>query len=243
MKLMQLNAWAGRLEKPLHTYLEKSSVDIACMQEIIDFSGSIGGLATPSNRIQKHLDCEYAYFSPLFTGQFTGRMMAFGNAVYSKFPLVKQETIFTRGVFKEDFDFDTDDYNIRALQHVTLDVKGKMVHILNHHGHHIDSHKNGDEETERQATQIRGYIRSLEGPVILCGDFNLSPTSKSIEIISSDLRNLSSEHRLTTTRSLLTTKNEVCDYIFINDEVKLNHFYMPDEIVSDHNALILDFDI
>ena len=156
-------------------------------------------------------------------------------------PFTLSENTFTRGSYKADFDFDEDDYNIRALQHVALEVEGKKLHILNHHGHHIDAHKLGDDETLRQTSMIIDYIKKLDGAVILCGDFNLSPESESIKQFDSVLKNLSVDYSLETTRSLLTYKNEVCDYIFVNDEVDIKDFSMDQTIISDHNALILDF--
>jgi endonuclease/exonuclease/phosphatase (EEP) superfamily protein YafD len=83
----------------------------------------------------------------------------------------------------------------------------------------------------------------LSGPVILTGDFNLVPGSKSLEPLNKMLRNLSIEFRLSTTRNQLTHKNEVCDYIFVNDKVQVKQFEASDALISDHKALILDFEI
>ena len=38
-------------------------------------------------------------------------------------------------------------------------------------------------------------------------------------------------------------KTEVCDYIFVNEKIAVNSISMSNIIASDHNALILDFDI
>ena len=95
----------------------------------------------------------------------------------------------------------------------------------------------------RQVKQIVEYIKHLDGSVILCGDFNLSPESESIKLIDRNLVNLSVVHKLKTTRSKLTYKNEVCDYVFASHDIKVNSFIMDDTIISDHNALLLDFDL
>jgi endonuclease/exonuclease/phosphatase (EEP) superfamily protein YafD len=113
---------------------------------------------------------------------------------------------------------------------------------LTHHGYHIPDHKNGDEETLRQMKQLGEYIDSLDGPIILTGDFNLAPHSESLEQINARLINLCTQHRLKTTRTHLTHKTEVCDYIFVNNKVSVKSFQASDEIVSDHKALILEFD-
>lgn len=243
MKLLTLNVWQGRLERVLLKHLETLDVDFACMQEAVDYEGSSAGLVTTYQKIGSSLKLDQQFFSGLSSMKLGKRDITFGNVLYSKLPFSTTDTVFTRGEFKRDFDFGIDDYNIRAFQHTQLRLEGKILNIVNHHGHHIDAHKLGDEETLRQAAQISNYIQQLEGAVILCGDFNLSPESESVKLLSATLRNLSVEYSLQTTRSRLTSKNEVCDYIFVNDQVFVNDFSMDDMIISDHNALLLDFDI
>jgi len=243
MKLMTLNVWQGRLERVLLKHLEQQNIDFACMQEAVDYKGKTGGIISSYSKIGTSLRLKEQFFSPLNAIKFGKNELSFGNVIYSKLPFTKTENIFTRGSYKADFDFDVDDYNIRGLQHVTVDVGGKNLHILNHHGHHIEAHKLGDDETMRQISMIKDYIKQLDGAVILCGDFNLSPESESIKQLDSILQNLSVAYSLKTTRSLLTYKEEVCDYIFVNEGVDVKGFSMDNTIISDHNALILDFEL
>ena len=235
--------WQGRLERVLLKHLEKSSVDFACMQEAVEYSGRSLGLISSYQKIGNSLGLEEQFFSKLISSKLGDKELLFGNVIYSNVPFTQTSTVFTRGEHKNDFNFDEDDYNVRAFQHVQVEINGKKLNILNHHGHHIDSHKLGDDETIRQVKQIIEHINQLEGSVILCGDFNLSPESESIKLIDEKLVNLSVEHKLITTRSKLTYKNEVCDYIFVSSDIKVNSFVMDDTIISDHNALILDFDL
>lgn len=243
MKLLSLNVWQGRLERVLLKHLETLDMDFACMQEAIDLPGKSLGLVTSYQRVGKSLGLEQHFFSKLISTKLGSKSMTFGNVIYSHIPFAQTSTVFTRGEHSEKYDFDNDDYNIRAFQHALVDVNGKKLNILNHHGHHINEHKLGDEETERQVSEILDYVKELEGAVILCGDFNLSPESQSIKSIEASLHNLSVANSLQTTRSTLTYKKEVCDYIFVNDAVRVNGFKMDSTIISDHNALILDFDL
>lgn len=201
------------------------------------------GLVGSYQAIGVSLGLKEAYFSGLIATTLGKKDISFGNVIYSRVPFTHTNTTYTRGQYISDYNFDNDDYNTRAFQHVTIQHNTKMLHILNHHGHHIDTHKLGDTETMRQAMIIRDYIQKLDGGVILCGDFNLSPESESVQVLGAALRNLSVENNLQTTRSKLTYKNEVCDYIFVNDNIIVNNFSMDETIISDHNALILDFDI
>lgn len=240
---MTLNVWQGRLERVLLKHLEEQNIDFACMQEAVDYEGKTGGLISSYSKIGTSLRLDQQFFSPINAIKFGNRKITFGNVTYSSMPFETSETIFTRGSYKDDFDFDVDDYNIRALQHAVVRVNDKKLHILNHHGHHIDAHKLGDEETMRQTALIIDYIKQLDGAVILCGDFNLSPESESIKQFDSILQNLPVTYSLETTRSLLTYKKEVCDYIFVNQNVDVKDFSMDQTIISDHNALIVDFEI
>ena len=242
MKLLQLNAWGGRLEKQIVQLLKEQSADLVCLQEAISTKGD-GALSVTVEQLQKYANYGHAYCSPVFSFHLMNKDALFGNAILSRLPLATAETIFTNQQFKADFDFDSDDYNIRNFQHVTFNLGNHTLHVLNHHGHHIHQHKNGDEQTLRQMNQIAQYILKLEGPIILTGDFNLEPESSSIGVINLILRNLSSEYGLKTTRTQFTPKMEVCDYIFVSDEVKVSDFKALDDLVSDHKALILEFEI
>ncbi len=243
MKLIQLNIWAGRLEKQIAGFLEEQQPDIACLQEAISIKGN-GAIFVGFEALQQ---CwrkpTHAFHTPMFSFKFMNRIASFGNGIISTLPFTDQEALYTNLEPKEAFDFDMPDYNVRNLQHVRLDIDGKKLHILNHHGHHIPEHKNGDESTMRQMRQIRDYINKLDGSIILTGDFNLSPHSKSLQLINRKLDNLSVKYKLETTRNELTHKKEVCDYIFVNDQVKVKNFVASDALISDHKALILEFDI
>lgn len=243
MKVMTLNVWQGRLERVLLKHLETLDIDFACMQEAVEYEGTPAGLASSYKKIGNSLHLPHQFFSPLTSMKLGSKNIAFGNVTYSNLPFSETSTIFTRGEYKDNFDFDADDYNVRAFQHSLIEIDGKELHLLNHHGHHIDAHKLGDEETMRQAQQIADYIKTLDGGVVLCGDFNLSPESQSIQYLDGLLSNLSVENSLKTTRSQLTYKNEVCDYIFVNKHIEVKGFSMDETIISDHNALVLDFDL
>jgi endonuclease/exonuclease/phosphatase family metal-dependent hydrolase len=243
MKLLSLNVWQGRLERVLLKHLEALEVDFACMQEAVDISGQSLGLVTSYQKVGKSLKLDQQFFSQLISTKFGNKDMVFGNVTYSSVPFAQTSEVFTRGHHSRDHDFDAEDYNIRAFQHTVIVINGKKLNLINHHGHHIDEHKLGDSETERQVSQIIDYIQGLDGAVILCGDFNLSPESQSIKLIEASLENMSTKYSLNTTRSNLTYKKEVCDYIFVNDQIKVNNFAMDTTIISDHNALIIDFDL
>lgn len=243
MKLLQLNAWGGRLESNIINLIRSESPDVVNMQEVFSAAGDVGLLIGTIESLRAELDYPHCFYSPVFQFRLMNSKAKFGNCVLSKKPFINHKTIYTHLDYVEDFSFDEHSYNIRNIQHAVISVGSKKLNILNHHGYHIAQHKNGDAETLHQMKQIGEYTDSLDGPVILSGDFNLAPHSESIELLNGRLDNLSIRHGLKTTRTPLTHKTEVCDYIFVNDQIKVADFYASDELASDHKALIVEFEL
>ena len=134
MKIMSLNMWSGRLERVLQKHLEDSGLDFACMQEAVDYDGKSLGLISSYQKVGQILGLQEQFFSKLISTKLGDKELAFGNVVYSNVPFVQTSTVFTRGEYKNDFNFDEDDYNIRAFQHVQIVINGKKLNLLNHLG-------------------------------------------------------------------------------------------------------------
>lgn len=242
MKLLQLNSWQMRLAKNIIDLMRDESPDIVCLQEVFQTEGELGYI-TSLKSLQEKTHYPHQYYSPFYSFVSMDEEVEFGNAILSRPTISSRNTIFTSGVYKNNFTFSHDDYNVRNMQHVIVDCHGTAINVLNHHGFHVPKHKDGDSHTLAACQQIADYIEGLQGPVILTGDFNLLPDSESLNILNKRLRNLSIEHDLQTTRNDLTVKDEVCDYIFVNDMIKVHDFYVSDKIVSDHQGLLLDFSV
>ena len=243
MKLVQLNVWGGRLQSQIANFLAEQQPDVLCLQEAISFNKDDAAVFITIENIQKANQLQYAVIAPVFSFNLMNGEARFGNCILSRFPVQKSEIVFTHLEHQENFDFNEHDSNMRNFIHAVIKDESRAFNILTHHGYHIPDHKNGDKETLRQMKQIGQYIDQLGGPVILAGDFNLSPYSRSLGQLNTRLTNLSIKHHLKTTRTSLTHKTEVCDYIFVNKEIKVKKFYAANEVVSDHKALVLDFDI
>jgi len=243
MRLLQLNAWSIRLATRVEDMVKQESPDIITLQEVFE-SPSDMGLFPGLSQVAAELHFHHQYFSPVYSLQFMGRKAEFGNATLSNLTLGDKHTEFTNLEYKDDLMFDEDDYNVRNFQHVVVhDENNQPIHVLNHHGYHVPGHKKGNDFTLKASRQILDYALTLEGPIIIAGDFNLEPDSESIHILDEHFRNLTSEYGLSSTRTDLTHKNEPCDYIFVNDKVKVENFYASDVVASDHQGLVLDFEI
>ena len=243
MKLLQLNAWSIRLAVRVEDMVQAEAPDIIALQEVFESPTDLGVFPTLAE-FTNHIHFHHQYFSPVYAMQFMGRKAEFGNAIASNLTLEDTYTEFTNLEYIENMSFEDNDYNVRNFQHVVVrDGNNTPVHIINHHGYHVPEHKLGNEFTEKACQQIVDYAAGLEGAVIITGDFNLSPTSESLEILNSKFRNLTKEWNLTTTRTDLTHKSEACDYIFVNDKVTVRDFYASSVVASDHQGLVLDFEL
>jgi endonuclease/exonuclease/phosphatase family metal-dependent hydrolase len=244
LRIIQANIWQGKLGLQIIDFLKEQQPDFVCMQEVNDLPGRAGyKFFATLEELQQADGFGHSFLSATYNSRYMERKLRYGNAILSRLPLTATETIFTHGEFIENFDITKDDGNIRNVQHVSVEVDDKTLHILNHHGFRIPETKAGNEDTMRSMRIIADIVAKLDGPVILCGDFNLAPDSKSIGIINAKLRNLSIENGLTRTYTDLSIVDAVCDYIFVNDQVKVQRFEMSEALISDHKALILDFEI
>lgn len=241
MKVLQLNIWGGRLMNQIIDLIKNENPDIVCLQEVYNVTGEDIAVVGAVQDILNALPGYTYYFSPVYTMQLMHRKAGFGNCILSKVPIEKSETYFTNGEHVDDFDFDEHDYNNRNFQHVIVAYEGKDLHIINHHGYHIEGHKNGDNESLRQCKQIADFITSLNGKIIATGDFNLAPHSESLEQINKVLTNQCIDHNIATTRTHLTHKTEVCDYIFTSKDIEIRDFKVLDDVASDHCALVATF--
>lgn len=243
MKILQLNTWGGKLGRNITELLKRENADVVCMQEVIDIPGGESYFFEDLQELKKGAGYSYIHSSPTKEFNLMNRRATWGDAILSRLKFTGSEIIRTYLEKIEDFDFLTDrDYNAgRALQRVSVKTANGLLHVLNHHGHHLRGHKNGDEETMRQCGMIVDYIKKLDGPVVLCGDFNLVPSSPSIELINKILVNHVKERGIVTTRTPLTHKTEACDYIFTSPDIEVKNFQVLDDIVSDHKALTIEF--
>lgn len=243
MRLLQLNAWTIRLATRIEDMVMKEAPDIIALQEVFESDADLGFFPTLTE-LADDLRFHHRYHSPVYAIQLMTSKPEFGNAIVSNLTLDDKQTHFTNLEYNSSMSLENDDYNVRNFQHVSVkDQDGRQIHVINHHGYHVPGHKNGNDFTMKACQQIADYAKQLDGPVIITGDFNLLPDSESIEILNKDFRNLTKEYGLRTTRTDLTHKSEPCDFIFVNDKIMVNDFYASEVVASDHQGLVIDFEV
>lgn len=212
----------------------REKVDIVCLQE---FSA---GPEFPTDSIDA-----------LFTGRLPYFVREKGQALFSRYPILDHRYV----IFPEtnnDYlwvDLKIDDRTVRVFS-VHLQTSG--ISSLRHRfrkNHNSDapvdqvlgSLEDNSRIRVRQVDEIRAVIDSTQGPVIVAGDFNDTPSSYVYRRMKADMTDgfrANGSGFGSTFRSLGGMLR--IDYIFYNDSFTGVRYFMPDEDVSDHKAVIAD---
>lgn len=239
-----MNVWGGKLGTQLIRLVDGLKPDIACLQEATDITSRPGSVLEPYSTYLPSDIYQHTYFAPGFSYRYMHGIYGLGNAIISKTPFATTNSFFTMGEFKADIDSaEAPDYNNRNIVHVIINVNGTPCNVLTHHGHHSADSKDGGPENTEQNQKIADYISTLEGPIILTGDFNVHPESESLAPLHAILTNLPVKYGVESTRTQLAKRQEVIDYIFVSEDVIVENFEAREELVSDHKALLLDFTV
>ncbi len=255
LKFINLNVWfGGTLWDPMLDFFKKENPDILALQEV---------QFTHDPFIEQKRFKTLDYLSPklglpnrIFTPAFSRidaeglTKVDVGNAVLARQRLVKAEHWFYDGMqygeMGKEGDVDSSKHP-RNLQHVSIQINDKLLHIFNTHGlWGID----GNDTLARLA--MSKFILDKIGnhhPAILCGDFNTDATSKSMKQIGAVLHDVFAEDKRITSFNMRQKpkgsgyQTAVVDFIFTTPDIKVLSHTAPDVDVSDHCPLVIEFDL
>jgi endonuclease/exonuclease/phosphatase family metal-dependent hydrolase len=243
MKLITLNIWGARVREPFLDFIRKNqNIDMFCFQELYDKSVSKlsddekeGKSPNINSELKELLPEHRSFFRPILKGEY-----GIGVFIKKEIDVLGEGEIMIHTNTKHPIDTGHHDRNMQWLQ---FTKKGKVYSVLNVHGLWNGAGKSDTPDRLAQAKRIRDFMKTINTPVILCGDFNLRPDTESVGILEKGMNNLVKSHGVKTTRTSFYNKPEkFADYIFTSPEIAINRFeVMPDE-VSDHAPLMLDFD-
>jgi endonuclease/exonuclease/phosphatase family metal-dependent hydrolase len=247
MKLVQLNIWCGKLLAQAIKFIDEEKPDILTLQEVYStpntYLSTLEGMYSTLETLQKATGLKNTFFSRTFSTVNGGISMDFGNAILTNFDISNKKTVFTNGEYQSQIDMLDPINNIRNLQVATLDTgKGNLV-IANHHGF-WDKNPLGTEETFEKMKIAFNALKQEEKPLIFAGDLNVTAQSPAMNLFDGFLTDLTKEHKITTTLSQLGKVEDVpCDHILISPEIKELSFQVSNKLVSDHLAIVFEFDI
>lgn len=212
--------------KPVCDFLAKESPDICGFNEIYG-EGSVFG--DQPREIAEALDYGFAFGKAINL-----KNGPYGNALISKHPIkdvrvieikTDPESIKPPRLYHED----------RALLIAEIDVNGKPLTVMTCHF---------GLNTEEAEEAVRVIIKELEGistPIILMGDFNITPDNGLVQQLSRLLKDTACGQAQLTFPS--NEPDRKIDYIFISKDIKLNRSWVENVVIADHCPLFAELEI
>lgn len=245
MKLITLNTWGGMLDKSLLEFFVKhQDIDIFCLQEIF-YNAKRDKLDEKYWKYQLNLFSDIQEVLPEHQGFFSAQYLdCYGLAIFVKKGIEILEG-GERFVYKHK-GFIPDgitSFHPRSIQYLKIRRATNALYVINFHGLWNGGGKLDSKDRLEQSQKILEFTKELRGEYVLCGDFNLLPTTESLKIIeNSQVRNLIKEHGITSTRTHHFPKPEkYADYVFVTKGIHVKDFKVLPDIVSDHSPVFMEF--
>lgn len=249
LKFLTLNLFEGGLFfDNIIDFLREELPDILALQEV--YNGKVGTISKNLKSVEilgQELKNFYHYFSPELIDCRSEGKFEYGNAVFSKFPILNSQTFFLHSAVQEIRNSNRSggfEKHPKNMQHLEIDFNTKSLNVFNLHGiWGQDGYDN-----QRRSKMARVIVKSVKDKknVILAGDFNLFPETKVVQDIEVLLKNVfkgelkstfNMKHK--TSQSFATS---VVDMIFVSRNVRVLDHYCPKVDISDHMPLVSVFD-
>ena len=250
-KFLHCNIWnGGKLISNLIAFLQKEKPDVLAMQEVYN-----GHDPTMERRfrsievLQEATGLRHFAFAPAFSEDLASFSVQNGNAVLSRFPVMKHEHWFYDRPYDPHFT-EGPGSNLKTpynLQHVVLDLPGRNLHVYNTHG----IWGNHGRDTERRLQMAQFILEKMSGiaPAALCGDFNVDEGTQTIANLSAALVNVFAPDRRKSSFNLdhkapgTGYGTAVVDFVFTTPDVTTLTHRQPEDDVTDHRPLVCEFTI
>lgn len=250
IKCITINIWhGGKLFEELISFLKSENPDVLLLQEVYDGKDPVfENRFRTIDIFREKLGLPFSSFAPTILDREDFGKVPQGNAIFSKFPILFEETTFYDVPFGEYSESEETDWSQwpNNLQHVTLDLGSKKLDVFNTHG---QWYLNGTEDTERRLTMSKTILEKIRGKeyVILGGDFNVRPETKTMRDIENHLINVF-KNELSNTFNMSQKENPsyattVVDYLFVSRNIKVLDHQCPPVNISDHLPLVATVEI
>ncbi|WP_032405152.1 endonuclease/exonuclease/phosphatase family protein [Rhodococcoides fascians] len=263
MKIISINAWGGAMYDELVGWLKSVDAEIICLQEVTRTPNRSGwatfadGERTLPQRLDLFGDVSAALpgYTPYFVANDAGPVtdadgvelrQDFGIATWVRedFPVVGLDARFVHSRFVDHTEWNVDDRPRAALTVTVRDRVGdRFVSVIQLHGLRDPAGKDDSPirlEQARKMVEVVEHVRPSSDAMVLCGDLNLLPSSKTFTLLA--------EHGMTdlvgeadTRASSYTKRVRSASYLLVSDPTAVRSFeIVAKPEVSDHRALALD---
>lgn len=265
MRIMCLNGWGGRLHDALSAYVRSAAPDVLCLQEVVhtpaankdwlDYRDGDHVLPQRANffgDIAAVLPDHVATFCPAAQGDLwdgdraVPSQWGLATFVRREYPVIGQIQAFVHKAFSPDgYGDHPRSRNAHAVRLYDFERRWPVT-IIHAHGLRDLAGKIDTPERVAQAhrlADLAGGIAETGDRVVLCGDFNVEPDSRTFEILAeAGLKDLVTGRGHAGTRtSYYQRPGRFADYVLVNDVVQVRRFdVVRDPEVSDHCPLLLE---
>ena len=254
LRIITLNIWGGRQLRDLISFFRAHGplTDVFCLQEVLDtdrvFPSIPGGEPAKQGCVYKAIqqalpdfDCAFAQHENaadrIAPAMFVRRSLGAG-AIQSQLVYEKPNAAAFSGV-------DMAKYFRLKLQAVRIPFRCAGGHVLvaNFHGLWHPAGKIDIPERLEISHAVRSALAHHSGTLIICGDFNLLPSTQALAILGHGLRNPLLERGMTCTRTHLyrsfadPSASLYADYVLLSPQLQVSRFEVMGDVVSDHAAL------
>jgi len=247
MRLITLNIWGGMIYDPLINFLKEraKNVDIFCFQEVFNNPPGVPSRVQTKKIPILNIYSDLKELLPEFNDHIHPTQEGEESlAMFIKntlpIDIVGEIFVYRWKNAMEGNDASTYGINIEYFQTHQGD---KKYTVCNLHGHWTPQYKGDNPARIEQSKNIKKFLDEIDGKKILCGDFNVAPETKSMDILEGSMKNLIKENGVTSTRShYYPGEIKFADYILVSPDIQVKEFKVLQDVVSDHLPLYLEFD-
>lgn len=258
IKIISLNLWRGGvLMDNVISFIKKENPDILLLQEVQNgLKDNLPDNFKTVDMFKKNLSYPYCYYSPMFLEETEYGNIDNGNAIYSKFPFLSTKTVFLDFYYRKRISgTNSDQYTKtqteeflntpRNMQITESKIGETVLSLVNVHGI-WGPDGNDNSRRLKMGEKIIQEIKNKQN-IIMAGDFNMRPTSQTIEKIENYVKNIFKGELKSTFNMRRKTNRElasvVVDMMFASQNLKIVNHYCPKVDVSDHLPLVCVFDV
>ena len=245
MKLLSFNTWGCRI-KPVFDFIRNNSdAEVICLQEVMKGGSRETERHEITNSFEvigKLLPDHVGYFSKYIHASHYGQEpkdFQFGLATYVK---TSTHHSFYKSIELLDAHRKWNDYSGRFAGGVAHAVVVDGFAIINVHGLWQDLVIEDTEAKMEESRMLINFSNEMKGKRIICGDFNVTQNTRPIRILNNAFTNLIDTYNISDTRGpLYKGPNRFADYVFVDSQIQVTSFDVPNVAISDHLPLILKF--
>jgi endonuclease/exonuclease/phosphatase family metal-dependent hydrolase len=248
-KIISINLWqGGNLFDAILDFLKKENADILSLNEVYDGTDKNLEIKYRSYSIlPKLLNYPYTAFAPAFINNLPIGNVAQGNAIFSRFPIQNSKTVFFDIPFNPNYKETPGEYEDvpRNMLLTEILIDKTVINCFCVHGV-WGKHGNDSERRLKMADTIVNEIKNKKN-VILSGDFNMCPNTKSIDKIETHLTYVFKNELKSTFNMKRKTiggyATAVVDLMFASKNMKVLSHSCPNVDISDHLPLVAEIEV